>query len=186
MTTTDSRVARSARVATIVAATLARVALGALWLHEGIVKYHAGFGRADILLVVQSAASNERVPGFYRAFTRDVAGHVPSVFGIGVPLIELALGVALILGIATLPAALLSAFQLCNYWSADQLITQYPVMLVLSVGVATFATGVSQINLRAIVMAFQHTGTAAPQRLSASGRECRSILSIGHHQRGVI
>ena len=186
MTTTDSRVARSARVATVVAATLARVALGALWLHEGIVKYHAGFGRADILLVVQSAASNERVPGSYRAFTRDVVGHIPAAFGVGVPLLEVALGIALILGIATLPVALLSAFQLCNYWSADQLVTQYPVMLVLSVVVATFATGLSQINLLAVVVAFRHTGTAAPQRLSASGREGRSILSIGHHQRGVI
>lgn len=177
MTTTDSRVARSARVATVVAATLARVALGALWLHEGIVKYHAGFGRADILLVVQSAASNERVPGFYRAFTRDVVGHVPSVFGIGVPLIELALGVALILGIATLPAALLSAFQLCNYWSADQLITQYPVMLVLSVGVAAFASTSSQVDLRSGGRQRHRTSSLPKGRrerrvIRAHGREC--------------
>lgn len=147
MTTTSVLITRWAGVGAVTSATLARVALGVLWLHEGIVKYRAGFGRADILLVVQSTASNERVPSFYRAFTCDVVGHVPSVFGIGVPLIELALGVALILGIATLPAALLSAFELCNYWAADQLVAQYPVMLVLSVGVAAFATRASRYGL---------------------------------------
>ena len=172
MTTTDSRVARSARVATVVAATLARVALGALWLHEGIVKYHAGFGRADILLVVQSAASNERVPVFYRAFTRDVVGHVPTAFGVGVPLLEVALGIALVLGLATLPVALLSAFQLCNYWSADQLVTQYPIMLALSVAVAAFASTASRVNLR--------TSLAAVHQLK------KSPLAIGHHERRVV
>ena len=40
--------------------TAARIAFGVLWLHEGYVKYHAGFGRSDILLVVQSASSNSR------------------------------------------------------------------------------------------------------------------------------
>lgn len=156
----------------MVAATLARVTLGALWLHEGIVKYHAGFGRADILLVVQSAASNDRVPGFYRTFTRDVAGHIPTAFGIGVPLLEVSLGIALILGIATLPVTLLSAFQLCNYWSADQLVTQYPVMLALSVAVAAFASSASRINLRTTLAAVNPHHT--------------SSLPIGHHERRVV
>ena len=31
--------------------------IGVLWLHEGYVKYHAGFGRSDILLVVHSATA---------------------------------------------------------------------------------------------------------------------------------
>ena len=39
----------------------ARVALGVLWLHEGIFQSTAHVGRADLLLIVGSAKSNGRV-----------------------------------------------------------------------------------------------------------------------------
>ena len=126
------------RVAAI-AATLARVVLGILWINEGILKYHAGFGRADILLVVQSTANNSRVPDFYKLFTSNGLGGAPDLFGFAVPLIEVGLGVVLILGVFTLPAALASVALLCSYWLADQLIAQYPIMIALAVVVATFA-----------------------------------------------
>jgi thiosulfate dehydrogenase [quinone] large subunit len=133
-------------------ATLARVALGALWINEGVLKYHAGFGRADILLVVHSTAQNPRVPDFYKFFTADALGNVPDLFGFGVPLLETCLGIALVLGILTLPAALVSVGELCNYWLADQLITQYPIMMALSAAVAVFAPSASRYSLTTVIL----------------------------------
>jgi thiosulfate dehydrogenase [quinone] large subunit len=51
------------------------------------------------------------------------------------PLTEVALGLVLVLGVVSMPAAVVSAGLLAVYWSSDQLIAQYPVMAVLSVGV---------------------------------------------------
>jgi thiosulfate dehydrogenase (quinone) large subunit len=141
---------RGQRVATI-AVTLARVALGALWINEGLLKYHAGFGRADILLVVQSTAQNPRVPDFYKWFTANALGKAPDLFGFGVPLLEACLGIALALGMLTLPAALASAAELCNYWFADQLIAQYPIMMALSVAAAAFAPSASRYSLTTLI-----------------------------------
>ena len=152
MTATRSRVTepQSARArATATVAALARVALGGFWLHEGYVKYHAGFGRADILLVVQSTANNPRVPHFYQLFTGDVLGKAPALFGFAVPLIEVGLGIALLLGILTFPAALMSVVQLCSYWFADQLITEYPVMVALSAAVLAFGTAAGVYSITA-------------------------------------
>lgn len=122
--------AAGTRIASIVFGA-ARVGLGVLWLHEGYVKYHAHFGRADILLVAQGATTNTRIPGYFTALA-SLLRSVPGVFGVLVPLVETALGIALILGILTLPAALASLMNLMTYWSSDQLITQYPIMGALS------------------------------------------------------
>lgn len=113
-------------------ASAARVALGILWLGEGITKYRAGFGAADIALVAQSAASNPRVPDFYKPFAEHVLGGLTGLFGFGMPLLETGFGVAFILGILTLPAAAGSVATLMMYWLADQLIGQYPIMVALS------------------------------------------------------
>lgn len=140
------------RAAAIVAA-LARIALGVLWINEALLKWHAGFGRTDILLVVQSTAHNPRVPAFYKLFTADALGGAPSLFGFGVPVIEFGIGVALILGVLTLPAALGSIAELGNYWLADQLIVQYPMMMTLSAVVAAFAPWASQYSITALIEA---------------------------------
>lgn len=162
MTTGATRSGALPRAAAIVAA-LARVALGALWIVEGAVKYHAGFGRADILLVAQSAAQNSRVPGFYRFFAEHVLGTAPAAFGIGVPALELGLGIALVLGVLTLPLALAAIGQLCNYWLADQLIAQYPIMLALAAAVAVFAPTASRYSLTSAVLRGRRP-VAAPLR----------------------
>lgn len=146
-----SRSTPGLRVATVFA-TLARVAVGVLWINEGILKFVAGFGKADILLVVQSTAQNSRVPDFYKAFTANVLGALPELFGMVVPIIEFGLGVALVCGIFTLPAALISVIQLGNYWLADQLITQYPIMLLLSVAVAVFAISASRFSVTSAIV----------------------------------
>lgn len=143
---------QTARAAGVVLATLARVGLGALWITEAVLKWQAGFGRADILLVVSSTGRNPRVPDFYAFFTQNVLGAFPELFGVVVPLIEFGLGVLLVLGVFTLPVALASAAELINYWFADQLITQYPIMMGLSVVVATFSRVASRVSLTEFVL----------------------------------
>jgi len=118
------------RAATTVV-TAARIAFGVLWLHEGYVKYHAGFGRSDILLVVQSASSNSRVPGAFGWFADEVMGRFATPFGIAIPLVEVVVGAAALAGVLPRATALAAIALLCSYWAADQLVVQYPVMVVL-------------------------------------------------------
>ncbi|MEL7976719.1 hypothetical protein AAG589_12725 [Isoptericola sp. F-RaC21] len=121
-----------ARIAPALAGA-ARVTLGLLWLHEGILKYRAGFGAADVGFVVDGAASNPRVPGFFQAFVDASLAAAPGLFGALLPLLETALGVALVLGVLTAPAAAVSVVVLASYWLADLLVWQYPAMVLLSV-----------------------------------------------------
>src|SRR5271155_4245452 len=93
---------RAAIVASIIFGA-ARVALGILWLHEGLFKYSAHFGRADILLVADSAKSNSRVPDYFAVFADSVLRGWPGLFGFVIPLLEAGLGIALILGVFSLP-----------------------------------------------------------------------------------
>lgn len=123
----------------------ARIVLGALLVHEGYVKYHAGFGRSDILLVVQSAANNPRVPEVFRWFTAEVMGRFPDLFGIVVPFTETALGVALILGIVPRLAALATVTLLSSYWLSDQLVIQYPVIMLLAAIVLVSGEAASRV-----------------------------------------
>lgn len=141
----------SPRVAAVLAAAT-RVAAGILWLREGLFKYQAGFGAADIQLVVGSTAGNPRVPGFYKEFTADVLGQFPDLFGVIMPLLETGLGVALILGVLTLPAACGSIATLMMYWLADQLIGQYPIMVLLSAGLLLAPIAARRFSLSRLIL----------------------------------
>ncbi|VXB54266.1 Thiosulfate dehydrogenase (quinone) large subunit [Microbacterium sp. 8M] len=119
---------------TSVVGALARVAAGVLWLGEGTLKYRAGFGAADILLVAQGASGNSRVPFYFRPLGALMQA-APGLFGVAIPALEVAIGVLLVLGlgrVATTVVALGSVATLMLYWSSDQLIAQYPVMVLLS------------------------------------------------------
>lgn len=116
----------------------ARVMLGVLWLHEGIFKYNAHFGRADILLIAHSAQTNTRVPQYFTVFSGNVLRAWPGLFGVAVPVLEVALGAVLVLGLLPQPAAIISLLTLLTYWSSDQLISQYPVMAALSAIIIAF------------------------------------------------
>jgi thiosulfate dehydrogenase [quinone] large subunit len=129
----------------------ARVALGVLWLHEGYVKFHAGFGKADILLVADGAKSNNRIPGYFEFFAEHLLAPTAGLAGIVVPVIEVGLGVALILGAFTLPVALGSLFNLMTYWSSDQLVGQYPVMGALSAVLIACAAAASHLSVPAFL-----------------------------------
>ncbi|WP_329551197.1 hypothetical protein [Streptomyces sp. NBC_00696] len=124
-----------------------RVGLGVLWLHEGTLKYRANFGAADILLVANSAKSNSRVPDFFKSFADFALGGWPHFFGFVMPLLETTLGVVLVMGVLSLPASLMSGFTLLTYWSADQLITEYPVMAALSMAVIAWPLLASRFSV---------------------------------------
>lgn len=143
----------SARVAPALVGA-ARVALGVLWLHEGIVKYRAGFGAADIGFVVDGAANNPRVPAPFAAVVETLLGAAPGLFGALMPLLEVLLGALLVAGVLTRVAACVSVVTLMTYWLADLLVGQYPVMVLLSVVVLLFpaaAAAWSLPSLRTVV-----------------------------------
>ncbi|QAY64002.1 DoxX family membrane protein [Xylanimonas allomyrinae] len=128
-----------------------RVALGVLWLLEGTTKYHAHFGSADIRLVADSARGNSRVPEFHKAFASDILTPFADVFGVVVPLVEVGLGIALVLGVASLPAACLSVMTLMVYWLSDQLIGQYPVAVLLSAVVLVAPVSATRFSVGALI-----------------------------------
>ncbi|QHC60531.1 DoxX family membrane protein [Rathayibacter sp. VKM Ac-2760] len=125
---------------------MVRVVLGALWINEGVIKLRAGFGGADILLVADGAAANPRVPEYFQVFASTILHGQAGLFGVVTPLVEVGLGVALVAGILTAPAALASLATLLMYWSSDQLVEEYPVMALLSGLVLAFAASCSRIG----------------------------------------
>jgi thiosulfate dehydrogenase [quinone] large subunit len=140
-----------------------RVALGVLWLREGITKYRAGFGGADIELVVGSTRSNPRVPGFFSFFTEHVLSPLHTVFGVLMPALETGLGLLLVLGVLTVPVAAASVGTLMTYWLADQLITQYPVMVALSAVVLLFPSAATAYSTtRLLVHHRRRRGAGGP------------------------
>lgn len=158
---TDTRNdARTRVVPVLLGAT--RVALGLLWLNEGLIKYRSGFGAVDIRLVVDSAASNPRVPAFFQAFAETVLGSAPGLFGVLMPLLETSFGVILILGIFTLPVAYASIFTLMTYWLADQLVWQYPVMVLLSALVLLLPAAARRLSVGMFIERHLRRGRGVP------------------------
>lgn len=141
-----------------------RVALGVLWMLEGVAKYRAGFGAVDILLVVDSAAQNARVPDAYAAFATSVLGNLPTAFGALIPFLEVGLGVALVLGVLTVPAALGSIATLMMYWLADQLIAQYPVMVLVSAIVLVAPAAAGRFSVTSLLRARRGLARRLPAR----------------------
>jgi thiosulfate dehydrogenase [quinone] large subunit len=130
----------------------ARVALGLLWIDEGLLKLRSGFGGSDILLVADGAAENGRVPEYFQLFASTILHDAAGLFGVVTPFVEIGLGVALVAGILTAPVALASLATLLMYWSADQLIEEYPVMALLSGVVLGFSTTCSRISATSAVI----------------------------------
>lgn len=139
----------------------ARVALGVLWLLEGITKYRAHFGGADIGFIIDGAESSARIPDYFTLFATTVMRPLQDVFGVAIPLLETALGVALIAGVLTLPAAIGSLLTLLLYWSSDQLIDQYPIMAVLSAAVIAWPAAASRYSVGSLIVRWRTRRRAA-------------------------
>ncbi len=139
-----SRTASRRRRGATVLTGVVGLTLGVLWIRESAIKYHAGFGAADIHLVADGAAQNSRVAGFFQEFCAHILGPNAGLFGYAMPALEMGLGVGFI---AVIIAALAdsqwsavltrlvaggSVFTLMTYWLSDQLIWEYPIMVLLS------------------------------------------------------
>ena len=148
--------ARPAALLAWIAFGAARAALGILWLHEGWFKYRAHFGRADILLVVDGAKANSRVPEYFTALSESVLRDNAGLFGVMIPLLETTLGIALIVGVLSLPAAMGSILTLLSYWSSDQLIAQYPIMAALSAIVIAWPAQSTRLSATSFVVRALH------------------------------
>ncbi|MDP5228208.1 MULTISPECIES: hypothetical protein [Arthrobacter] len=147
-------------------AVAARVALGVLWLGESRTKFAAGFGAADIGLVVQSTAGNSRVPGWYADLLAHTIGAAPALAGVAVPLTEGALGVLLVLGVLPRWVAAAATLVLASYWLSDQLIVQYPVMLALGAVVLLFPAAAARLSVVQLVpwlRTRRHPGVVHPR-----------------------
>ena len=70
--------------------------------------------------------------------------------GVVVPIVEVGLGVALILGVAVLPVAAGSLLNLLTYWCSDQLVGQYPIMGALSGVLLVWPVTASRYSLPAV------------------------------------
>lgn len=92
-----------------------------------------------------------RVPTASKDFATTVLKGAPGLFGWGVPLLKTASGPALIVGLLTLPAALGSIFTLMSYWYADELIVQYPIMVMLSALVVLVAGSANRLSISALI-----------------------------------
>jgi thiosulfate dehydrogenase [quinone] large subunit len=146
----------------------ARVALGLLWLvWQGVLKYQAGFGASDILIVAHVGDSNTRVPWYFTAFAQATMDPAPALFGFAVPLVECALGVALILGVLTRPAAIASGLLLAVYWSSDQLIFEYPLMAALTVIVLAWPQAARVFSVSTVAERLSPRWRRIPQPLRA-------------------
>lgn len=128
-----------------------RVVLGVLWIREGMTKYRAHFGRADILLVVDSAKQNPCVPGVFSDLLSQSLGRAPTLFGALVPAWETLLGVALVAGLLSRLLAGAAVGTLMTYWLSDQLIGQYPVMVLLASAVLVFPAAASALTVASLV-----------------------------------
>jgi thiosulfate dehydrogenase [quinone] large subunit len=76
--------------------------------------------------------------------------------------VEVGLGVALVLGILTLPVALGSLFNLLIYWCSDQLVGQYPVMAALSALVIAWPAAAGRLSLPAFLSSRRSTRDSVP------------------------
>lgn len=162
---------KSAALSASIAVGATRVALGVLWLREGLFKYSAHFGRADILLVAEGVKSNSRVPDYFVAFANSVLASWPGLFGILIPLLETLLGIALVLGALSLPAAVASLFMLMTYWSSDQLIAQYPVMGMLSGAVVAWPFAAVRFSATSLLLAALARRQRSEQLVAGSLRQ---------------
>ncbi|GAA5146278.1 DoxX family membrane protein [Microbacterium pseudoresistens] len=162
---------RAALVSSLIGGA-ARVAAGALWIAEGALKHRAGFGGADILLVAGSTSDNARVPFFFAPLGAAMRA-APELFGIVIPALEIMLGVLLVVGTGlgrrarafTTVIALGSIATLMLYWSSDQLIWQYPALVMLSAIVLAVPhaglLGVPLLWQRRRILARQQSGRSA-------------------------
>jgi thiosulfate dehydrogenase [quinone] large subunit len=133
--------------------TALRIWLGFQWIEGAIEKYTNGFDAAGFLKGALAKATGEHpaVAGWYADFLNGFA--IPNVHLCNaiIPLAELLVGVALIVGLATVPALIAGAFMNLNFMLAGTTSTN-PIlytaaMILLFAGTGAYLFGIDHFAI---------------------------------------
>lgn len=146
--------------------TVLRVWLGIQWVEGGIEKYANGFDASGFLKGALAKATGEHpaVQPWYADFLQSFA--IPNVhlFNVIVPLGELLVGIALIVGLATIPALIAGAFMNLNFMLAGTTSTNPTLytaaMILLFVGSGAYMFGLDRYAIPFIKKYFHKRETA--------------------------
>ncbi|MFC3241398.1 hypothetical protein ACFOJ6_02390 [Gordonia humi] len=122
------------------------------------------------------------MPAYFSWFARSIVHPWDGVFAIATPAVETVLGIALILGILTLPSAVAGIGLLLTYWLADQLIAQYPIMAALAVVVILVPSAAARYSAPRLCRSLRRMRRGRDSR--PVGRRDRSCGHRLHWSRG--
>ncbi|TDL80551.1 DoxX family protein [Peribacillus frigoritolerans] len=127
--------------------TVLRIWLGIQWFEAGIGKITGGFDATGYLqgAIVKAGGDHPAVQGWYAAFLKHAALPNAELINVLVPWGEALVGIALIVGLATLPALLAGAFMNLNFMLAGTTSTN-PIlytaaMILMAAGAVTWFYG---------------------------------------------
>ncbi|KMJ57386.1 Crp/Fnr family transcriptional regulator [Bacillus sp. LL01] len=133
--------------------TVLRIWLGVQWLKAGLPKIGA-FDAEGFLhgAIAKAEGANPAVQGWYAGFLENVALPNVGLINILIPWGEVLVGIALILGLATLPALVGAAFMNLNFLLAGTVSTN-PVLytvaiLLIAAGAAATFYGLDRFAIR--------------------------------------
>lgn len=153
--------------------TVLRVWLGVQWLKAGLPKI--GTFDAEGFLhgaIAKAEGAHPAVQGWYAGFLENVALPNVGLINILIPWGEVLVGIALILGLATLPALLAGAFMNLNFLLAGTVSTN-PVLytiaiLLIAAGTAATFYGLDRFAVRYIK---EKMGERKMKRTGGNGRK---------------
>ncbi|MGD6831181.1 DoxX family membrane protein [Sutcliffiella halmapala] len=135
--------------------TVLRVWLGIQWLKAGLPKI-GSFDAEGFLhgAIAKAEGAHPAVQGWYAGFLENVALPNVALFNILIPWGEVLVGIALILGLATVPALIAAAFMNLNFLLAGTVSTN-PILytaaiLLLAAGTAAHFYGVDRFAIRVL------------------------------------
>jgi thiosulfate dehydrogenase [quinone] large subunit len=127
--------------------TVLRVWLGVQWLKAGLPKI-GSFDAEGFLhgAIAKAEGAHPAVLGWYAAFLENIALPNVELFNILIPWGEVLVGIALILGLATLPALAAAAFMNLNFLMAGTLSTN-PILYTAALALMAAGTAATFYGL---------------------------------------
>lgn len=133
--------------------TVIRVWLGIQWMTSGFHKLAGGFDATGFLqgAIAKATGEHPAVQGWYAAFLEHVALPNVGFFNFIIPVGEFLAGLALILGVATIPALLAGMFMNLNFMLAGTTSTNPIIytleMILLFTGKGSYYWGVDRFAI---------------------------------------
>ncbi|GGI39543.1 DoxX family protein [Mammaliicoccus stepanovicii] len=124
-----------------------RIVSGGYILMQGYEKLTGGFSLTGLTQVI---AQNQDTPSWYKAFFKFGIEPFTSIWEIIIPLGEIAIGLALIVGFLEYSAALFGIFIMINNLLADMIFT-YPVQLVGFIIIALNISRIKHFSAKSII-----------------------------------